>query len=167
MRAELKQLFTKLGGAEQLGPSQPRLATTFVGNWGMHAAVRELQGPAFDGLEDAAPVEAEEEAEAEVDPAADPRLLALRGGGAARAALCARLRCRTLVGLKVRGRVPRPPSLRCLPPLPPLPRQVKGHAVPPVCVKKSDDEAAVEQAWEKLKARRHPSPTTTPYPPPP
>ena len=39
VRTELKALLSRLGGAEQLAPTQPRLCTFFVGNWGMHSAL--------------------------------------------------------------------------------------------------------------------------------
>ena len=119
VRSELKTLFSKLGGCEQLAPEQPRLATTYIGNWGMHAAVRSLQGAAFDA------------ADADADAAVDPRLVSLRSGavGVERAALCARLRCRTLVGLRI-----------------------KGSAVPPILLRKADDDDAIEAAWVALKA---------------
>ena len=72
----------------------------------MHSAVRELgSSVTFDADADA-------EADADADADADPRLVSLRSGGAARAALCARLRCRTLVGIKVKGQVAPPIMLR-------------------------------------------------------
>ena len=87
----------------------------------MHSAVRELgSSVTFDGTADA---------DADADADEDPRLVSLRSGGAARAALCARLRCRTLVGLKV-----------------------KGQAAPPILLRKADDAAAVDAAWSALKA---------------
>ena len=87
----------------------------------MHSAVRELgSSVTFDGTADA---------DADADADEDPRLVSLRSGGAARAALCARLRCRTLVGIKVKGQV-----------------------APPVQLRKADDAAAVEAAWSAFKA---------------
>ena len=85
----------------------------------MHSAVRELGSSVT--------FEADADADADVD--ADPRLISLRSGGAARAALCARLRCRTLVGIKVKGQV-----------------------APPIQLRKADDAAAVEAAWSAFKA---------------
>ena len=123
VRKEMKTLLSKLGGVEQLAPAQPRLATTFIGNWGISGAVRALSGPAF-----AAEAEAEE-AEAEVveAQAVDPRLVALRAA-AGRAEACSRLRCRALVQLRVKGAPP-----------------------PQIPVRRGDDAAAVEAAWAALK----------------
>lgn len=118
--AELKVLFTKLSGIEQLAPSVERPMTWSIGNWGMHAAVRALRGPAFDDIDnDTAGVDA------------DHRLVSLRGDGAEseRAALCRLLRSRTLVGQRCKGQA----------------------APPPIQVRKTDDEVAIEAAWVALK----------------
>lgn len=42
VRKELKALLNKLSGCEQLAPSQPRLLTTMIGNWGIRGAIKEL-----------------------------------------------------------------------------------------------------------------------------
>ena len=121
VRKEMKTLLSKLGGVEQLAPSQPRLATTFIGNWGISGSVRALSGPAF-----AAEAEAEEAEVVEAE-AVDPRLVALRAA-AGRAEACSRLRCRALVQLRVKGAPP-----------------------PQIPVRRGDDAAAVEAAWAALK----------------
>ena len=74
-----------------------KLATTFIGNWGISGAVRALSGPAF-------AAEAEEP-EAEEVEAVDPRLVSLRAA-AGRAEACSRLRYRALVQLRVKGAPP-------------------------------------------------------------
>ena len=85
----------------------------------MHLAVREL----------ASSVTFDADADADADADDDPRLVSLRSGGAARAALCARLRCRTLVGIKVKGQV-----------------------APPILLRKADSAERVEEAWGAFKA---------------
>ena len=119
VRSELKTLLSKLGGCEQLAPALARPSTFFIGNWGIHAAVRALRGPAFDGDNDFYSDEKDE------------RLADLREGSleSGRAALCSRLRSRTLVGQ------------RC-----------KGQAPPPIQLRRSDDDEAIEAAWVALKA---------------
>ena len=97
VRKEMKTLLSKLGGVEQLAPSQPRLATTFIGNWGISGSVRALSGPAFAAEAEAEVVEAE--------AVVDPRLVSLRAA-AGRAEACSRLRCRALVQLRVKGAPP-------------------------------------------------------------
>ena len=144
VRTEIKALLSRLGGAEQLAPTQPRLCTFFVGNWGMHSALEPSPptcppsprphprlepspGMHLAVRELASSVTFDADADADAD--ADPRLVSLRGGGAARAALCARLRCRTLVGIKVKGQV-----------------------APPILLRKADSAERVEEAWGAFKA---------------
>ena len=119
VRSELKTLLSKLGGCEQLAPGVARPSTFFIGNWGIHAAVRALKGPAFDGDND---IYSDEH---------DERLAELRHDAhqSGRAALCSRLRSRTLVGQRCKGQTP-----------------------PPIQLRKSDDEEAIETAWVALKA---------------
>ena len=96
VRSELKTLLSKLGGCEQLAPSVEKPSTWYIGNWGIHAAVRALRGPAFDALDEAA-------------AAADPRLVSLLDAAeSGRANLCSLLRSRTLVGLRCKGSAPPP-----------------------------------------------------------
>ena len=88
----------------------------------MHAAVRALRGPAFDGDNDIYSSEHDE------------RLSSLRGEEegvrSERAELCSRLRCRTLVGQRCKGQT----------------------SPPPIQLRKADDEAAIEHSWAALKA---------------
>ena len=122
VRSELKTLLTKLGGHEQLTPSNERPSTWAIGNWGMHSAVRALRGPAFE----------EGDAVFSVASESDPRLASLRANAAesGRAALCSLLRCRTLVGQRCKGQA----------------------APPPIVLRKADDDGAIEAAWVALKA---------------
>ena len=115
-------MLSKLGGVEQLAPEQERLATTFVGNWGISGAVRALGGSAFQGA-------ADEGADGDlVEGGADPRLRSLREGPG-RQQLCSRLSSRPLMQLRCKGTTPAVIPLRRCP-----------------------DGEALESAWAQLKA---------------
>ena len=118
VRSELQAALRKLERLEQIAPHVDRPSTWAIGNWGMHAAVRALRGPAFDAYNTVYSAEL------------DHRLISLRESTllATRAELCSRLRCRTLVCQQCKGQT----------------------SPPPIQLRKTDDEEAIEAAWAGL-----------------
>ncbi|KAL3930200.1 MAG: hypothetical protein SGPRY_001641 [Prymnesium sp.] len=137
---ELKLLLGKLAGCEQLKPSQPRLLTTHVGNWGIRGAVRALREGHFDG--------------------SDPRLSTLiarqqQEEGRRKLLLQQDSGLSDEISLSlpaIDGSVAEPPSLSSLTVSTLASLRVSGMPTPMLTIRKSDGNTEVEACWVGLKA---------------
>lgn len=140
VRKELKLLLGKLAGCEQLKPSQPRLLTTHVGNWGIRGAVRALREGHFDG--------------------SDPRLSTLiarqqQEEGRRKLLLKQDSGLSDEISLAqpaIDGPVAEPPSLSSLTVSTLTSLRVSGMPTPMLTIRKSDGNTEVEACWVGLKA---------------
>jgi len=181
VRKELKLLLSKLTGCEQLGPQQPRLLTSMVGNWGIRGAIKELSEGNYAALDDPRLARLQQLHTATADaPVAtpDPPADAPEGATAIANAVPAATEDRG-TGEDGNGKENAQPA--DVPPVAAAPAacvsladaavggslatglsslrartlmslRVKGMPLPPIVLKPSDGEKEVTDAWQALKA---------------
>ena len=174
VRKELKQLLNKLTGCEQLGPSQPRLLTSMVGNWGIRGAIKELSEAAYSTSDDPRLARLQSHllqheltaaaATPPTDAAAIPPAEAAEGTGKenasaqsaegveAAAAACgdgtAAAATTTAAGGATAALIK---GLATVKARTLMSLRVKGMPLPPIVLKSSDGEKEMADAWQALK----------------